>query len=184
MILLFPVLGKNNQISWIPLRFFFFFFKCHRSFSPYAHLSLVPWTLRMRFRTRSFSGRERHECNITFSQLSNVLLRAQNLPFLSFYSQNMTLYIADPRSMQDACHIWTSYSALLTLQSLWLSYRASEHGIRRSRLGSSWALFFFVQRAWQDEKHLYLFSLPFITIFSCFQYGRMRSSLYPTRHYG
>ena len=90
MILLFPVLGKNNQISWIPLRFFFFF-KCYRSFSPYAHLSLVPWTLRMRFRTRSFSGRERHECNITFSQLSNVLLRAQNLPFLSFYSQNMTL---------------------------------------------------------------------------------------------
>ena len=70
---------------------FFFFFKCYRSFSPYAHLSLVPWTLRMRFRTRSFSGRERHECNITFSQLSNVLLRAQNLPFLSFYSQNMTL---------------------------------------------------------------------------------------------
>ena len=92
MILLFPVLGKNNQISWIPLRFFFFFFfKCYRSFSPYAHLSLVPWTLRMRFRTRSFSGRQRHECNITFSQLSNVLLRAQNLPFLSFYSQNMTL---------------------------------------------------------------------------------------------
>ena len=45
----------------------------------------------MRFRTRSFSGRQRHECNITFSQLSNVLLRAQNLPFLSFYSQNMTL---------------------------------------------------------------------------------------------
>ena len=41
MILLFPVLGKNNQISWIPLRFFFFL-KCYRSFSPYAHLSLVP----------------------------------------------------------------------------------------------------------------------------------------------
>ena len=34
--------------------------------------------------------------------------------------------IADPGSMQDACDIWTSYSAFLTKESLWLSGSASK----------------------------------------------------------
>mgnify|MGYP006963848294 CR=1 FL=1 len=41
---------------------------------------------------------------------------------------------ADPRSIQDACHIWTSEWALLTIDSLWLSGRASECGIQRSEV--------------------------------------------------
>ena len=36
--------------------------------------------------------------------------------------------------MQDACHIWTLKCALLTIKSLWLSGRASEHRIQRSEV--------------------------------------------------
>ena len=64
--------------------------------------------------------------------------------------------LADPRSMQDACHIWTSWWASFTIESLWLSCTASQRGIRRPEvpffIGTQ--NFFFVPRSWQDAKHL------------------------------
>ena len=52
--------------------------------------------------------------------------------------------------------MWTSQWALLTVEFLWFSDRASEHGIRgtevRFLMGTQ--NFFFVSRLWQDEKHL------------------------------
>ena len=41
--------------------------------------------------------------------------------------------IADPSSLQNMCHIWTSCWALLTIESLWLSGRALEHRITESQ---------------------------------------------------
>ena len=73
----------------------------------------------------------------------------------TIYLQKMTLStLSDPRSMQDACHSWTSQWNLLTVESLWLSGRASERGIRRSEVCSLMGTqIFFVPRS---SKHLSL----------------------------
>ena len=44
------------------------------------------------------------------------------------WSREQTLFIAGGRG----CHMWTSWRALLAIESLWLSVRTSERGIRRS----------------------------------------------------
>ena len=58
--------------------------------------------------------------------------------------------IADPSSMQDACH------KNFVMESLWLSGWASEREILRSEVRFlMWIKnFFFVPRSWQDEKYL------------------------------
>ena len=68
--------------------------------------------------------------------------------------------IANPSSIQDKCCIWiytTSQWALLTVESLWLSGRASDCEIRRSEV---WFLkgtqnFSFVLHSWQVKKNIF-----------------------------
>ena len=62
------------------------------------------------------------------------LCRAQNLPSFLFYLQNMTLTTLLILAVCRTCVIWTSLWALLTIESLWLSGRASKRGIRRSEV--------------------------------------------------
>ena len=69
--------------------------------------------------------------------------------------------IADPSSIQAACHIWSSWWASLAVESLWLSDRASESGIQWSevRFLMGTKNLFFVPRWWQDKRHFSI-SLP------------------------
>ena len=64
-----------------------------------------------------------------------------------------TIDIADPSSMQDACHM--NFVIDLAHHSLEHRSAASEG----PRFDSSWGLriFFLVPRSWEDEKHLYPF---------------------------
>ena len=87
--------------------------------------------------------------------------------------------IAYASSMQDVCHM-NFVIDLVTTESLWLSGRAMDCGIRRSEV---WFLmgtqnFFFAPYSWQEEKHLspFLFwaqnlpSLLFYLLLVCSQY--------------
>ena len=78
--------------------------------------------------------------------------------FLIQFTKHDAIDIADLSSMQDVCHIWT----LLTIESLRLCGRASEHGIRRSEVHLLMGTrnVFFVPRSWQDEITTFSNSLP------------------------
>ena len=80
--------------------------------------------------------------------------------------------IADPSSIQAACHIWSSWWASLAVESLWLSDRASESGIQRSevRFLMGTQNLFFVLCWWEDKRHISLFlyqaqNLPSLLIY-------------------
>ena len=78
--------------------------------------------------------------------------------------------IVNPSSIQDKCCIWiytTSQWALLTVESLWLSGRASDCEIRRSEV---WFLkgtqnFSFVLHSWQVKKTFFSQYTPGIKIY-------------------
>ena len=57
-------------------------------------------------------------------------------PYCLSYSiyKHDAIDIPDPSSTRDACHTWISWWASLTIESLGLSGRASERGIRRSKV--------------------------------------------------
>ena len=63
-----------------------------------------------------------------------IFYRAQNLPSHFFYhDKHDAIDIADPScSMQDACYM--NFEIQFNVESLWLSGRASQRGIRRSEL--------------------------------------------------
>ena len=87
--------------------------------------------------------------------VTRFLYWAQNLSSLLLLSTNIiyAIDIADPSSMQDACDM-NFVTNSLTVESLWLSGRASERGIRRSevRFFMRTQNFLSVPRSWQDEK--------------------------------
>ena len=92
------------------------------------------------------------------SYLSHAHEMTKNI-FLYSYSiyKHDAIDVADPNSMQDGYHELRNRPR--SLESLWLSGRASECGILRSEV---WFLmgtqnFFFVPSSWQDKKHLSLF---------------------------
>ena len=64
--------------------------------------------------------------------------------------------IADPSSLQNMCHIWTSRWALLTVESLWLSGRALEHGIWRCEV---WFLMVTLSNAHDKTKNIFFLFL-------------------------
>ena len=71
-----------------------------------------------------------HARDKTKKNISLFLYRAQNLPSLSFLSTNITLSTFLILAVCWTRVIWT----LLKVESLWLSGRASERGIRRSEV--------------------------------------------------
>ena len=86
---------------------------------------------------------------------------------LMLYHSCHAIDIADASSMQDAFHmnfvrsplhisdgLLTSWYTALTMESLWLSGRASERGILGSEIRFLMRTqnFFLVPRSWQDEK--------------------------------
>ena len=64
----------------------------------------------------------------------------------------------------DACRIWTSQWASLTIESLWLSGRASERGIRSLRFDSSWWLRIYSLSHAHNKRLLFLFQRTSATI--------------------
>ena len=90
------------------------------------------------------------------------LLSSKTYHLLYAIYKHDAINITDPCSMQDTCHIWTSKWALHSIESLWLSVRASECGIRRSEVKFLMRTqnFFFVSCLWQDEKYSFSISLP------------------------
>ena len=110
----------------------------------------------IRFNTRSQLGRKMHardkmrtrrKTSFSISLPSSKL----TISSISIY-KHYAIDIADPSTMQDACHTWTS----LSVESLWLSGGASERGIRTSavRFLMRTQNLFFVPRSWQDEINL------------------------------
>ena len=85
-----------------------------------------------------------------------------------FFFKHDAIDIADPSSMQDACHM----NFVIDLAHLRVCGSVVEHRSAESealRFVSSWELiiFFFAPRSWQDEKLLSLFlhrvqNLPFL----------------------
>ena len=100
-----------------------------------------------------------------------------NRIFLILFTKHDAIDIADPCCMQDACHIWTSYRALLTLESLWLScweFRSVDSEVLR--FDSSWGLWIFsLYHARNKTKNIPLvfftelktYHLPYSTHKSC-----------------
>ena len=84
---------------------------------------------------------ERQASQFNTKHVSLFLYRAQNLTiFLFLLTKHDVNDIADPSSLQDAYHAWTSEWALPTTDSPWLSCRASEGGVRRFEVRFSWGL--------------------------------------------
>ena len=81
------------------------------------------------------------------------LLSSKLIISLIIIYKHYAIDIADPSSMQDACDM-NFVTDSLTVESLWLSGRASERGIRRSevRFLMRTQNFLSVPRSWQDEK--------------------------------
>ena len=106
--------------------------------------------------TESFSlSHEKH--------LSLFLYWAQKLTIFFILFTNMMLSTSLILAVcRTQCHIWTSKWALHSIESLWLSVRASECGIQRSEVQFLVRThnFFFVSCLWQDEKHLSLYLYP------------------------
>ena len=96
------------------------------------------------------------KCAQDEKHLPPSLYWAQNLPSFFILFTNTTLSTLLILAVCRTRVMWTSQWTLLTVESLWLSDRASEHGIRgtevRFLIGTQ--NFFFVSRLWQDEKHL------------------------------
>ena len=88
------------------------------------------------------------------------------ISLISIYKQ-YTIDIADPSNILDACHTNFVINLSLTVESLWLSGRASERGIRRSevRFLMGTQNFFSVPRSWQDEQKSFS-TLLFLSRFS------------------
>ena len=90
-------------------------------------------------RTQSFSSS--HSRDKMKKHLSLFLYRAQNLTIFLFLLTKHDAYdIADPSSLLDAYHAWTSEWAFSNTDSPWLSCRASEGGVRRFEVRFSWGL--------------------------------------------
>ena len=92
------------------------------------------------------------------TSFSISLLSSKTYHLLYSIYKHDAINITDPCSMQDTCHIWTSKWALHSIESLWLSVRASECGIQRSQVQFLMRTqnFCFVSCLWKDEKHLSL----------------------------
>ena len=96
-----------------------------------------------------------HEMTKNISLYFFTELKSYHLSY-SIYKHD-AIDIADPNSMQDGYHELRNRPR--SLESLWLSSRASECRIRRSQVRFLMGTqnFFFVPRSWQDNKHLSLF---------------------------
>ena len=81
------------------------------------------------------------------------LLSSKLIISLIIIYKHYAIDIADPSSMQDACDM-NFVTDSFTVESLWLSGRASERGIRRSevRFLKRNLNFLSVPRSWQDEQ--------------------------------
>ena len=88
------------------------------------------------------------------------LLSSKLIISLIIIYKHYAIDIADPSSMQDACDM-NFVTDSLTVESLWLSGRASERGIRRSEVRFLMRTLYFlsVPRSWQDEKNIILYKL-------------------------
>ena len=113
--------------------------------------------VRFPMRTQNFSSS--HARDKIKKHLSLFLYRAQNLTIFLFLLTKHDAYdIADPSSLQDAYHAWTSEWALPTTESPWLSCRASERGVRRFKVRFSWGLrIFSLSHARDETKKISLF---------------------------
>ena len=106
--------------------------------------------VRFPMRTQNFSSS--HARDKIKKHLSLFLYRAQNLTiFLFLLTKHDAYEIADPSSLHDAYHAWTSEWALPTTESPWLSCRASERGVRRFEVRFSWGLRIFPLSHARDE---------------------------------
>ena len=116
--------------------------------------------------------------NSEFFPCPTLVTRCKNIFFYFFTKLNtyhLSYYIhkygaidiADPSSIQDACHMnfvvdFIGTVESLTVESPWLSSRATKRGIWRSEIRFLMGTqnFSFVPRSWQDAKISFSISLP------------------------
>ena len=116
--------------------------------------------------------------NSEFFPCPTLVTRCKNIFFYFFTKLNtyhLSYYIhkygaidiADPSSIQDVCHMnfvvdFIGTVESLTVESPWLSSRATKRGIWRSEIRFLMGTqnFSFVPRSWQDEKVSFSISLP------------------------
>ena len=113
---------------------------------------------RFPMRTQNFSSS--HARDKMKKHLSLFLYRAQNLTiFLFLLTKHDTYDIADPSSLHDAYHAWTSEYVLPTTESPWLSCRALERGVQRFEVRFPWGLRIFSLSHARDvtKKKLFLY---------------------------
>ena len=124
-------------------------------------------------------GIELQTCGFRKKTSLSISLPSSKLTFSRSYIYNLYAFdIADPSSIQDACHmnfiIDLAHRRVSVAQ--WLEHRSAES----EGLSEGTQNFFFVPRSWQDEKTSFSISLPsskltisrisiYISFYRCFE---------------